>query len=197
MLRTVYVELQERAAAVVQQLFPFVTADQIEIAGFGKEKPKECLLALLNLFNQQKTSIIPDGGFCDKLLILLPGENGEPGPECPMHHHRSKDGWRFSKNEGFWVAFGGLILRDGKGIEHGVLAGETVYLPAGARHAMRAADLRGCIVFEFSDLDQRTDIFDDPAITRDPKIEEDVPSHVPLTRGFIIRGEGGLQLAVE
>jgi len=191
MKRSEYQKHQALAAVVAQKVFPFIRAEQIEIAGFGLEKPSQYILGLVNLFNQSKAGD-KTRGFCGKLLICLPATDNDTGPECPMHHHASTEGEVKSKNEGFFVVHGVLLIRNGSGDNYLLRAGQTAYLPAGARHALSAGTDEGCVFFEFSDLDQRVDVFDDPKITRDPEIEEDVKDYVPTDTGFPILGQEGL-----
>lgn len=190
MRRSEYLEYQRAAAAVVQQVFPFIETWQIEIAGFGLEDPSQ-VLALITVFNEPRRN---GGGFCGKLLICLPAKAGKKGPECPMHHHM---GHSARKDEGFFGVFGTLIVRLADGTEHEITPGQTVFLRAGTKHALRAKDENGAVVFEFSDADRRVDYFDNKAITRNPKIDEDVPDYQPpevCQLGFPILGSTGLRL---
>jgi len=197
MKRSEYQNIQKRACEVAQRVFPFIRPEEIEVAGFGLEKPNEFLLCLINLFNQVKTVDKDLGGFCGKLLICLPGLNGQEAPVCPMHHHASSLGEFASKNEAFYVVYGILSIRLASGDYYHLSAGQTVYLPAGTKHALNAGTDEGCVFFEFSDLDRRLDYFDDSRIVRDPEIEEDIPDFVPPAKGFTILGQQGLQLVAD
>jgi len=174
MKRSKYLELQRRAAELACKVFPFVQPAQIEIAGFGLEDDAQ-MLALINLFNET---------FCGKLLVSLPGWT------CPFHHHLSAEG---KKDEGFYVVFGMLIVIEPDGKRHVAMAGETIYMPAGTIHALTAGS-EGAVYFEFSERDNRIDVFDDTLVKRDPPIEEDVPGYVVPEGGFRILGATGIRL---
>jgi len=175
MKRSRYQELQKQAAGLAQKVLPFIQPAQIEIAGFGLEDESQ-LLALVNLFNET---------FCGKLLISLPGWT------CPSHHHLSLEG---KKDEGFFVVFGQLVVIEPYDAgRHVANAGEPIYMPAGTKHALTAGP-EGAVYFEFSERDERIDVFSNPTVTRDPEIEEDVPGYSAPEGGFQILGDGGIRL---
>lgn len=122
----------------------------IEVADFGLGEWARQGLGIVVRVNQPE--------YCSKFLTLLPGQS------CPTHYHKVK-------KETFFALQGEVWLRvNGENVT--LLPGEQYTLPPGASHAF--GSLHGAVVEEVSTHDENSDsYFDDPAIVRDPAIEED------------------------
>ena len=123
---------------------------EIEIADFGLDQFPLEGLGLVVRVNEPE--------YCSKWLTLLPGQ------ECPTHYHKIK-------KETFFVLSGEVEL---------VVGGEAVALKAGERFTIRPGvrhsfgSPAGAVIEEVSTHDENSDsYFDNPAVVRDPVIEED------------------------
>lgn len=96
--------------------------------------------------------------YCSKFLTLLPGQT------CPAHLHKVK-------KETFFALRGEVWLRvDGHDVT--LAPGQKFTLLPGQKHTF--GSVAGAVVEEVSTHDENADsYFDDPAIMRDPVIEED------------------------
>jgi D-lyxose ketol-isomerase len=122
----------------------------IEVADFGLGDWERRGLGIVVRVNEAE--------YCSKFLTLRPGQ------ECPAHSHKVK-------KETFFALSGTVWLRvDGRDV---VLSpGERFTLRPGMTHAF--GSVAGAVVEEVSTHDENADsYFDDPAIVRDPVIEED------------------------
>ena len=122
----------------------------VEVADFGLGRYEEEGLGLVVRVNEPE--------YCSKWLTLCPGQT------CPRHHHRLK-------KETFFVLHGTVVLEaDGRTIS--LAPGERYTILPGVRHAFRSE--AGAVIEEVSTHDENSDsYFDDPAIVRDPVIEDD------------------------
>ncbi len=95
--------------------------------------------------------------YCSKYLTL------EPGQECPLHSHKLK-------KETFFVLSGEVKLWAG-GQTVMLIPGESYTLPPGTLHSFDS--LGGAVIEEVSTHDDSADsYFKNPAIVRDPAIED-------------------------
>jgi D-lyxose ketol-isomerase len=124
--------------------------DEIEIADFGLGHWEREGLGIVVRVNEPE--------YCSKYLTL------EPGQECPLHYHKLK-------KETFFVLSGEVKLwADGQTIM--LIPGENYTLTPGTLHVFDS--LGGAVIEEVSTHDDNGDsYFKNPAIVRDPVIEED------------------------
>lgn len=122
----------------------------IEVADFGLGRWEREGLGIVIRVNEPE--------YCSKYLTL------EAGQACPLHYHKLK-------KETFFVLSGEVKLWvDGQTIM--LIPGESYTLNPGALHMFDS--LGGAVVEEVSTHDENGDsYFKDPAIVRDPAIEED------------------------
>jgi D-lyxose ketol-isomerase len=123
---------------------------EIEIADFGLGHWEREGLGIVVRVNEPE--------YCSKYLTL------EPGQECPLHYHKLK-------KETFFVLSGEVKLwADGQTIM--LIPGEDYTLLPGTLHVFDS--LGGAVIEEVSTHDDNDDsYFKNPAIVRDPIIEED------------------------
>jgi D-lyxose ketol-isomerase len=123
---------------------------EIEITDFGLGHWAQEGLGLVVRVNEPE--------YCSKYLVL------EPGQECPLHFHKLK-------KETFFVLNGEVKLwADGQTIM--LVPGESYTLAPGALHSFDS--LGGAVIEEISTYDDNADsYFKNPAIVRDPSIDED------------------------
>lgn len=123
---------------------------QIEIADFGLGHWGQEGLGLVVRVNEPE--------YCSKYLTL------EPGQSCPLHSHKLK-------KETFFVLNGEVKLWAG-GQTIMLVPGESYTLLPGTLHEFDS--LGGAVIEEVSTHDENSDnYFKNPAIVRDPIIEED------------------------
>lgn len=122
----------------------------IEVADFGLGRYEQEGLGLVVRVNEPE--------YCSKWLTLRPGQH------CPRHYHKLK-------TETFFVLRGVVYLKADERMVR-LLPGQSFTLRPGVRHAFESVD--GAVIEEVSTHDENSDsYFDDPAIVRDPVIEED------------------------
>jgi len=123
---------------------------EIEIADFGLDQFPLEGLGLVIRVNEPE--------YCSKWLTLLPGQ------ECPTHYHKIK-------KETFFVLRGEVeLVADGEAVA--LKAGERYTIRPGVRHSFGSP--AGAVIEEVSTHDENSDsYFDNPAVVRDPVIEED------------------------
>ena len=122
----------------------------IEVADFGLGRYAQEGLGLVVRVNQPE--------YCSKWLTLRPGQR------CPAHFHKLK-------KETFFVLRGEVELEADGQTTH-LTPGQCYTLRPGVRHAFSSAS--GAVIEEVSTHDENGDsYFDDPAIVRDPIIDED------------------------
>lgn len=123
---------------------------EIEIADFGLGRFAQEGLGLAVRVNEPE--------YCSKWLTLWPGQ------ECPTHYHKLK-------KETFFVLRGEVALvADDQPIM--LKTGDRYTLRPGVRHSFGSSG--GAVIEEVSTHDESSDsYFDNPAIVRDPVIEED------------------------
>jgi len=124
--------------------------EAIEIADFGLGRFAQEGLGIVERVNEPE--------YCSKWLVLLPRQ------ECPMHYHKVK-------KETFF-ALQGTVSLWADGTEIVLTPGRQFTLLPGVRH--RFGSVEGAVVEEVSTHDENSDsYFDDPAIVRDPIVDED------------------------
>ena len=121
----------------------------IEIADFGLGRFEREGLGIVVRVNESE--------YCSKYLTLFPGQ------ECPTHYHKLK-------KETFF-ALRGMVELDVDGETVRLLPGQNLTLKPGSRHSFRSEG--GAVIEEVSTHDENSDsYFDNPAIVRDPLVEE-------------------------
>ena len=122
----------------------------VEVADFGLGRYGREGLGLVVRVNEPE--------YCSKWLTLRPGQ------ACPRHFHKLK-------KETFLVLSGTVALEaDGQRLL--LAAGQSFTLLPGVRHSFSSRE--GAVLEEVSTHDENSDsYFDDPAIIRNPVIEED------------------------
>ncbi len=123
---------------------------KIEIADFGLGRFAREGLGIIVRVNEPE--------YCSKWLTLWPGQ------ECPTHFHKLK-------KETFFVLRGEVeMAADDRPVT--LKTGERYTLHPGVRHSFGSTG--GAVIEEVSTHDENSDsYFDDPAVVRDPVIEED------------------------
>ncbi|MBV9852459.1 MAG: D-lyxose/D-mannose family sugar isomerase [Armatimonadetes bacterium] len=141
--REIRAQLEQAGLTVAPEL-------SIEAADFGLGRYAQEGLGLVVRVNEPE--------YCSKWLTLRPGQ------QCPRHYHKLK-------KETFFVLQGEVELEaDGQKIT--LRPGEIFTLRPGVRHAFSSRE--GAVIEEVSTHDENSDsYFDNPAIVRDPIIEED------------------------
>ena len=139
------------------------TRRQLEDAGLTIAPALEIEIADFRLgrFAQEGLGIVVrvnEPEYCSKWLTLWPGQ------ECPAHYHKLK-------KETFFVLRGEVeLVADGEAIA--LKAGERFTIRPGVRHSFGSP--AGAVIEEVSTHDENSDsYFDNPAVVRDPVIEED------------------------
>lgn len=122
----------------------------IEIADFGLGRWEQTGLGIIIRVNEPE--------YCSKYLTL------EAGQECPQHYHKIK-------KETFFVLTGTVSLElDEQPVT--LAPGQSCTLKPGVGHKFWSVG--GAVIEEVSTHDENSDsYFTDPAIVRDPIIEED------------------------
>ena len=127
----------------------------IEVADFGLGRLRETGLLLLVYVNTDR--------YCAKELVLYPGQ------ACPEHRHPPFDGTP-GKEETFRCRRGSVEL-DVAGERHLLRPGDQVTIPPDTVHWFRAGG-EGAVVSEFSSASRDDlDVFTDPRIVREPRVE--------------------------
>ena len=128
---------------------PLAPDAAVEIADFGLGRFEREGLGIVVRVNEAE--------YCSKFLTLLPGQ------ECPTHFHKLK-------KETFFALRGVVDLTvDGAPVR--LTPGQSLTLKPGSRHSFRST--AGAVIEEVSTHDVNSDsYFDDPAIVRDPVVEE-------------------------
>ena len=148
----------------------------IEVADFGLGDCGRVGLQLLVYVNTDRV--------CAKEMVLLPGQT------CPEHRHVPTDG-QPGKEETFRCRYGTVYLYvEGEGRKEDIKAelppsdvtvfheiilkpGEQHTIMPNTWHWFQAGD-EGAVISEFSTTStDETDVFTDPKLVREPKIEED------------------------
>lgn len=173
-------EARAQAATMLRAAHIAVTPAEeaaMEVADFGLNRLSEFGLELIVYVNTDR--------YCAKELVMFPGQI------CPQHRHPPVAG-RPGKEETFRCRMGEVYLYtpgpatpapraevppDKRGVftvwhERILHPGDQYTIPPNTPHWFQAGP-KGAIVSEFSSTsDDATDIFEDPAIDRIPKVAE-------------------------
>lgn len=178
MKRETYCEQVQKTLAYFEKAHIVLTDEekqQVEVADFGLNQVETIGLQLVVYVNTVRV--------CAKEMVLLPGQT------CPEHKHVPSYG-RDGKEETFRCRYGEVYLYvEGEGhaetiaaklptspvtVYHEIIlrAGEQYTILPGTRHWFQGGP-EGAVVSEFSTTStDETDIFTDPDIVRETKIEE-------------------------
>ena len=171
-----YQEMEQKARAFFKKAGIIVREDEaVEVSDFGLDRVEEIGLQLCVYINTERV--------CAKEMVLLPHQT------CPEHKHVTTDGNQ-GKEETFRCRYGKVYLYvEGEGNKEDI-AGKlpstdtTVYheviLNPGEQYTIMPETLHwfqagpeGAVVSEFSTKStDETDVFTDPNIIRQTKIEE-------------------------
>lgn len=178
MKRETYREQVQKTLAYFEKAHIVLTDEekqQVEVADFGLNQVETIGLQLVVYVNTDRV--------CAKEMVLLPGQT------CPEHKHVPSYG-RDGKEETFRCRYGEVYLYvEGEGqaetisaklpsspvtVYHEIIlrAGEQYTILPGTHHWFQGGP-EGAVVSEFSTTStDETDIFTDPNIVRETKIEE-------------------------
>jgi len=171
-----YIEMEQKARAFFKQAGIVVCEDEaVEVSDFGLDKVDDIGLQLCVYINTERV--------CAKEMVLLPYQT------CPEHKHVKTAG-KEGKEETFRCRYGKVYLYvegDGKAEdihgrlpktdttvyhEVGLLPGEQYTIMPETLHWFQAGE-EGAVISEFSTHStDETDVFTDPKIVRQTKIEE-------------------------
>ncbi|MBE6779041.1 MAG: D-lyxose/D-mannose family sugar isomerase [Ruminococcaceae bacterium] len=178
MTKQEYAQQVERALAHFEAAHIVLTEEEkaaVEVADFGLGRVNEIGLQLVVYINTDRV--------CAKEMVLLPGQT------CPEHKHVPTAGMA-GKEETFRCRYGEVYLYvAGEGTADGIKANlpssdvtvfHEVVLCPGEQYTIMPETLHwfqggpeGAVVSEFSTRStDETDVFTDPAIVRETKIEE-------------------------
>ncbi len=177
MKRTQYEEMQKRTRDFFKKAGIVVREDEpIEVCDFGRDMVEELGLQLCVYINTDRV--------CAKEMVLFPHQT------CAEHKHVETHG-REGKEETFRCRYGTVYLYvEGEGRKEDIKAelppsdvtvfheiilkpGEQHTIMPNTWHWFQAGD-EGAVISEFSTTStDETDVFTDPKLVREPKIEED------------------------